>query len=589
MRKPIAILIALAMIAACEKPELPTGPGSGTEEHGESGTTDPDTPRPKPGDDDPKPTPGPYFLPVVQTTDIHGYMVTVENGITHYRLGYIAKKADDIRHGGDILLLDGGDLFQGASISNMLDGWPVYTAIDMMGYDAVALGNHEFDWGWGNLVDPDATLPDYTWKGSSYQNKVPVVCANLYQYGSRVSATKDYMIVEKCLSNGTGSGTPLKIKVGIVGFATNYSGSIMTSKFTGMGFTILEDYTIAESIAANLESTGQCDATVLLVHGAAPAAAASLSQNSAIDLVLGGHSHRYESGVSENGIPYIQGGCNAERYAYAELRFHLYADGALESHGVGNQQIMTVDSSRDYISDYVNPQVREVSDYALEAISAELNSVIGYITVDATKNTINGSGGRASTMGNWMCDITRMIGDADVSFVNSGGIRTTVTLNGQPTQDITVAKVYEMFPFDNAIYVYSISYADLLALLEYSVTSGGKGLLSQMTGIDCYYTSRNTIQKLVKDGTTIYRNGAWTGDWASRNLTLAVSEYLATTERTDYTTGKPNLLPEWNNTSRLLHNKLIDNENAVRVLKYQASLTGGFLPIDTSPHYILVE
>ena len=62
---------------------------------------------------------------------------------------------------------------------------------------AVALGNHEFDWGIENMVDSDATLPDYERGGVSVTNSVPVLCANMYQNGSRAGITKDYVIVEK--------------------------------------------------------------------------------------------------------------------------------------------------------------------------------------------------------------------------------------------------------------------------------------------------------------------------------------------------------------------------------------------------------
>ena len=588
MKKPTAILLALALLVACQKPEVPATQSQTTnaEPSEESGNTDPEKPEPKL--EDPKPEEGSYSLRVIETTDMHGYIVSTESDVTHYRLAYIAKQSGAIASKPERrLLLDGGDLYQGASISNMLGGWPIYTAIGMMDYDAVALGNHEFDWGWETLVDPDATLLDYNWKGSACQNTVPVVCANIYQYGSRIASTKDYVIVEKEATNGRSA--ILKVKIGIIGFAVNYAGSIMTSKFTGLGYSIQENYDMAERLAVNLEASGACDATILLVHGSAPAAAASLSRGSAIDLVLGGHSHRYENGISETGVPYLQGGRYAERYATAYMKFFVDATGKHTFLNISGQEIVTVNANADQVTSYLDPQIKEVSDNALDDISAQLKTVIGHIRVDANKYTINGSGGRATTMGNWMCDITRRIGEADVAFVNSGGIRTTVSLNGQPQQNITVAKVYEMFPFDNTVYVYSISYADLFLLLEYSLTRGGSALLSQMTGIDCYYTSRNTVQRLVKDGTTIYQNGSWTGNWASRTLTLALSEYLATTEQTDYTTGKPNPLLEWNNTSRLLYNDLVDNENAVRVLKAEAATSGGLLSIDTRAHYILVN
>ena len=52
------------------------------------------------------------------------------------------------------VLLDGGDIFQGNTLSNLLDGRPLAEAYQLMGYDAVTIGNHEFDWQIENTVEP---------------------------------------------------------------------------------------------------------------------------------------------------------------------------------------------------------------------------------------------------------------------------------------------------------------------------------------------------------------------------------------------------------------------------------------------------
>ena len=553
------------------------------------------TVNPEPSGDD-GPRAGEYSLPLIETTDVHGYIVNVENRTIHYRMAYVADKVKDIR-GDDrdrILLLDGGDLYQGASISNLQEGRPVYVSMDRMGYDAVALGNHEFDWGFDNMVDADATLPDY----DESVNLVPVLCANLYRDDERVSATRDYVIVQKKAVNSKGES--VKVRIGVVGFAVNYAGSIMTSKFTGQGFSIRDDYSIAEGIARDLESSGQCDATILLIHGAADAAAEKLTRGSAFDLVLGGHSHQTKSGVSGNGIPFLQGGRYCEHYAYADLRFTVDDSGSVSFKTVANCKTPEVNSSRDLHAyagqnaDDLDSDILAVSDAAIAASSAQLEDVIGYITTGANTYSIDGSGGRSCVMANWMCDILRRIGEADVAFVNGGGVRTYISLNGQSRRDITVANVYEMFPFNNTTYVYRLTYQELLRVFEYSMTSGGESLFTSMTGIDCYFTqtdhgsyTTSAVHSLKKDGTVIYDNGQWTGDWASRNVILAVSEYLATNQRVDYYTNLENPLLAWNETSRLLYNDLVDNENAIRVLREEASSSGGHLSIDTATHFIL--
>lgn len=546
------------------------------------------------------PRPGEYVLPLIETTDIHGYIVYSDDSGVHYRLAYIADKADDLRVRGEdrLLLLDGGDLYQGASVSNLMGGWPVFASMDIMGYDAVALGNHEFDWEIDNTVDGDSTLPDYQWNGVACVNEVPVVCANLYKDGRRASFTRDYVVVEKSAENKYGETVP--VKIGIIGFAVDYSGSIMASRFASQGFSINADFSIANSIAADLEDSGECDVTVLLIHGVASDAAAKLGQGSRIDLVLGGHSHQTMSGRSDYGVPFLQGGRYCEHYGYAELAFTVDDQGNLAFSRAANMMNRAVDPARDVQSsgnmnrEDLSADIVNVSNYALSATADAQNAVIGRIDVGATSAYINGSGGRAATISNWMCDITRRIGGADVAFVNGGGIRTNFPLNGASSRNITVANVYEMFPFSNAIYVYRLTYAELLAVFEFAMTSGGEGLFSRMTGIDCYYTetshgsySTYSVHSLRKDGTVIYQGGKWTGDWASRSVTLAVGEYLATYERTDYYTGLPNPLVGWNQTDRLVGNSLVDNDNAVLVLRSEAAASGGLLRIDTAPHFIL--
>lgn len=547
------------------------------------------------------PQPGEYSLPIIETTDMHGHMVETDNSGVHYRLAYIADKVEDYRQAGKdrLLLIDGGDLYQGASVSNLMSGWPMYVSMHRMGYDAAALGNHEFDWGFENMVDPDATLPDYEWEGSSIVNDVPVVCANLYQNGSRVPATMDYVIVEKSATDAHGNVVP--VRIGIVGFAVEYSGSIITTQFIGKGYSIKEDYAAVNGIARELEASGQCDATILLVHGMADEVAGNLGKDSPFDLVAGGHSHQTKSGRTAWGLAYIQGGRYCEHYAFADLWFTVDDSGKVTFRSADKLSGWIVNSSRDLHSfpgqnaSDLSEDILAVSDYALAATAAVQNEVIGHIKVSATSYPISGSGERATVMGNWMCDIIRRIGSADVAFVNAGGVRITMPLNGQPSRDITAANVYEIFPFNNVTYVYNLTYADLLQVFEYSMTSGGGALFTYMTGIDCRFVeydhgtySTYEVCSLDKDGTTIYQNGKWTGDWADLSVTLAVSEYLATTERTDYYTGIANPLLGWNSTSRLVSSTLVDNENAIRVLRAEASSSGGLLYIDTKPHFILV-
>lgn len=538
---------------------------------------------------------GSYTLPLFETSDTHGYLADTSGADYQYRLAYISDKVKDVRGRGDAyrsdlaLLLDGGDIYQGNALSNLLDGQSLAAAYELMDYDAVTIGNHEFDWGIGNTVQTDKTMMDSDLDGAKIENDTPVVISNLYQNGKKVDFAQDYVILQKTAVDAAGNELP--VRVGVIGFAEDYSSSIMYGKFTGAGYTIVPDFSIAENIAAELEANGECDVTLLLCHAAADEMAKELSVNTAVDLVLGGHTHVNNCGIAENGTPYIQPACYGQAYAYAELTFSSTRDGAVFS-GVQNTGSVstTEDTGRLFNlpenADDLDADIVALSDLAIGMIDDVLVQEIGYITVPIYRyQYLPFSGERSTTAGNWMCSIIRRTVDADVGFVNSGGIRLDIPFEeGEVRHSITAADVYAMFPFENLIYCFELTYEDLLTLLQYSMTSGGKGLLSRVDGIDCYFTDGTVNAIVTAEGETVYLNGAFKGDWREKTLRVAVSEYVVTTDRP--TGDFHNPLPTWSETDRLLSKDTVDIEGALPVLKEEAAENGGLLYVDDRPHFI---
>lgn len=154
-------------------------------------------PTPQP---DPVPTtqpaaaaPSEIAISVVGTSDLHGYVEprklqvrgadgqqrTVQRG----GLGLLSGYLDNLRARQPVLLLDGGDMFQGTIVSNMSEGQAVIAAYNALGYHAAAIGNHEFDYGpagprsvpkAGSDDDPTGTLKALA-KGARF----PFLSANL--------------------------------------------------------------------------------------------------------------------------------------------------------------------------------------------------------------------------------------------------------------------------------------------------------------------------------------------------------------------------------------------------------------------------
>ncbi|MGI9139648.1 MAG: bifunctional metallophosphatase/5'-nucleotidase, partial [Gemmatimonadaceae bacterium] len=103
-------------------------------------------PRPSPAD-------AGYFLRIIGTNDFHGALEPRADS-AGVRLGGAAYVAAAIRAAAaecaprcEVLLLDGGDMFQGTPASNTAYGMPVVELYNALGYAGAALGNHEFDWG----------------------------------------------------------------------------------------------------------------------------------------------------------------------------------------------------------------------------------------------------------------------------------------------------------------------------------------------------------------------------------------------------------------------------------------------------------
>ncbi len=533
-----------------------------------------------------------YYLPLFETSDVHGYIANTKDDDPLYMLAYIADKVKDVRGHNEeydkdkAILLDGGDIYQGNPLSNLLNkGDSMSAAYALMDYDAVTIGNHDFDWGIEKTVDSDKTMKDYSFNGHSGKNNTPVIASNIYKNGNKIDFAFDYIILNKKAYNS--NGDVINVNVGVVGFAGDYASSIMTDKFTGQGYTIDYDFNKVNAIAKKLEDEGLCSATILLVHEDAEEIASSIG-NTSFDLILGGHTHSSKSGKNDNNIPYIEPACNGNGYSYCDLGFN--ADGSFNN--ISNvKSVFTNNNSSKLLNTSANvneldDSVAKLTSDVIGELDTVLNTNIGYITENTYRyKYISGSGERSTTNGNWIASIIMRSGNADIAFVNSGGLRTDVTLSyGEDKKYITYSDVYTLFPFDNHIYTYEITYDELVKVFNYSFDKGGKSLFSQMVGMNCYYTFGSLDALVTYDGKVIYNNGEVKEEFKDKKVKLAVSEYVATTNRDD--SGMDNPLISWNFTDKLISNTLVDNEAAINVLEAEAKENNGKLSVDTDAHYI---
>jgi len=592
-----------------------------------------------------------FRLPVFETADIHGYIVDTSKENREYRLAFIADKVDDARAATDtdmirsanpdeersisssgnpgekrsiagsenqddeksiasldnpedenacppradtVILLDAGDIYQGNTASNLLEGEPLSQAFDVMRYDAVTVGNHEFDWGIENVVDSDATMMDYLDGDEEVVNRIPVVISNLYRDGSKVDFAKDYVILDKTAVND--DGEEMTVRVAVIGFASDYASSILRSMFTDEGYEIREEFDQLENLAAQLKTEGECDAVIVLTHSEAAYIAQNLQEDSCVDLVLGGHTHYNVSARTESGIPYAQPAGQAGAYVYAELVFDRDSAGMPVLRKTSGLKTVSTLKKREklYASEAetnageLNQEVLAISDEALEELEEVFDETLGYITVTARRQVFDPeSGGRSSVGGNWHASLMARAVDAQIGFFNLYGMREDLVIPaGAKSRDVTVADVLTMFPFGNRICCFQLTGEELLKVFEYSMTEGGATLFSVMTGMDCYFTE-NGVNALVMDDELLYWDGRWYDGHENDQFLVATNEFVSTTDREE--NGLHNPLCQWMETDRLLSCGITDAEGALKVLRAEGEQNNGLLSIDTQPHFICRE
>ena len=509
---------------------------------------------------------------VIETTDIHGYIMDASSGkeeTFQYRLAYIAHLIHEARNSedyDDVLLLDGGDLYQGTPVSNLTGGAAIRAALDVMNYDAIALGNHEFDWEVTEYAaDQDGTIAPYVLGDYFGDAKTPILASNLYDAGTgeRVSFTRDYVIVEKA-----------GLRIAIVGYIPDYRKSIMFEKIAP--YTIDPDPDKLDALTRRIRDEENPDALIILAH-ADPDDVAEAADPSVVDLVAGGHSHEISADRASNGIPYIQGYYYGNGFASAVLV--IAPDGEVTVEDVQYTSI-TDDKELLYATEenaaHLDPEIMAISDATWTAVQEEMSEVLGYTDTPIMKIKEVG----ACSAGNWITGLMLRATQADgaiMAFYNVGGIRTSLEMQeGETEREITVYDMYTITPFANSLLLYDITGQELATLLQQGLNQPNYG--DQMTGLTFTYTATGdsdtpraerefTIKSItLDDGTMVDINDTET------LYRICTSNYNATMPNSIFE-GKEPVIP--------LADAPIDNDEFIRLLRKEKEANGGYIAVDT--------
>jgi len=217
-------------------------------------------------------------LVILHTNDTHSQLEPTDaNAIKNADMGGYARRMgviNEIRQKEElVLLVDAGDFSQGTPYYNFFKGRVEIEGYNRMGYDAITLGNHEFD----NGMDTLSAILNLA--------EFPVVVSNYDVSKSSISAfVKPYIVVKKG-----------NIRIGIMGLGVNPAGLIMKNNYKGIEYK--DPVSTAQKISSLLKKREKCDLVVCLSHLGSDSTLTGINdfdiarQTRYIDVIIGGHSH----------------------------------------------------------------------------------------------------------------------------------------------------------------------------------------------------------------------------------------------------------------------------------------------------------
>lgn len=370
------------------------------------------------------------YIDIYELSDFHGAVNEGDDELGLAKLaGYLdIKRADNA---GGTVVVSSGDMFQGSADSNLTRGYMVNYSMNYMGFDSMAIGNHEFDWT-DTWLKKNANL-------AYNDHKIPYISANIVNKST--NQTPDYLskstIIER---NG--------YKIGIVGsIGESLKSSIMKTCVENYEFTNEVEAVNAE--AKKLKEVDNCNIVIWTSHNGI-ANNAGLSSVSNVDAIFGGHSHTNEK-VMVNNVPAVQTENYGSSVAHIQLKINQQTKAVSCSEYAVDEVPLTLSGLK------ANENIKTIMNNYTAKIDDIKNIKLGKAPNDlkitgALKNVCVESMYQGALKGIKENKLEIPEDKIVATFHNvEGGIRKDIAKG-----EIKYREVYASFPFDNEIVLYKI-------------------------------------------------------------------------------------------------------------------------------------
>ncbi len=405
-------------------------------------------------------------LTILHVNDTHGRILPyIESSKSKTGIvsgaAYLAKMIQEERsqNPDGTLLLSAGDMFQGTPVSNLFKGQPVIDVMNYLKFDAMTIGNHEFDWG----MD--------TFKRLVVSSRVPYLSANIKDdRGRYLPGVKPYIIVAR-----------KNLKIAIIGLTTP-EVLFITKPGHLKKVVVYRPEDILPRLIKKVRDEG-ANVIIVLSHLGLDADKELAQRVSGIHVIVGGHSHTaLETPIVIGDTIIVQAGCNGLFLGVLKLRVDP-ATGIITRHTEEREfKEVLADEDRPY-----DKEVEKIVHAYNSLIQKEYGRVVGETSVDLVRYHH-----RESNIGNLVCDAMKKTTNADIAFLNSGAIRTNI-----PRGNITLEQVFTLLPFDNDLVSMKLTGKQIKKILEQDARME-HGIL-QVSGIRIQYDLAEPVGSRVKE------------------------------------------------------------------------------------------
>ncbi|GAB6087412.1 5'-nucleotidase C-terminal domain-containing protein [Alkaliphilus crotonatoxidans] len=369
-------------------------------------------------------------ITIVHTNDLHGRVV--EADFDGMGFGKIAALVDELKEANpNTLLLDAGDTVHGLPVATMVEGESILQLMNLIGYDAMTAGNHDFNYGQERLVELEQMA------------QFPILAANV------LKADGSNLLPPYTIKEIAG------IKIAIFGLAT--PETLVKSHPKGVeGLTFVDPVETAKTMVDTLKD--QSDIIIALGHlgidkESVDTSIKVLEAVDGIDLFIDGHSHSIlEKGLQTGNSLIVSAGEYGKYLGIVDI--------TVENGKVVDRQARLI-SKEDAAGVAEKAEVMaKISEIETEQEKI-LSEIIGKASfhLDGERELVRKG---ETNLGNLLTDVFLEVTGAEIALTNGGGIRGSIAAG-----DITRGDIISVFPFGNSIETKRVKGADLKAMLEH--------------------------------------------------------------------------------------------------------------------------